>query len=159
MVLVVGMCMGPIMDCGSHVCLGILFSDRTALLNYQSSCLSTLFAWILISLNSVLTPSGECVGDVERKCVCVCMREREREKELHVRSTLSDMGLSVWNAEHADLCAMLRWWCHVHVGMQRRTCGPVTHGHVQVVTALLSTPAASHVWECQANIGISARKS
>lgn len=52
---------------------GILASDRPVLLNYQSDCLSTLFAWILISPNSVLTPSGECVGDGERKCVCVCV--------------------------------------------------------------------------------------
>ena len=51
---------------------GILASDRPVVLNYQSDCLSTLFAWILISPNSVLTPSGECVGDGKRKCVCVC---------------------------------------------------------------------------------------
>lgn len=71
MVLVVGMRTAPIMESGSHVCLGIVFSDRPMVLNYQSDCLSTLFAWILISPNSVLTPSGECVGDVERKTVCV----------------------------------------------------------------------------------------
>lgn len=63
------------MESGSHVCLGILFSDRSAVLNYQSDCLSTLFARILISPNSVLTPSRECVGDGERKwaCVWVCV--------------------------------------------------------------------------------------
>lgn len=60
------------MESGSHVCLGILVSDRPVVLNYQSDCLSTLFAWILISPNSVLNPSGECVGDGERKCACVC---------------------------------------------------------------------------------------
>ncbi len=71
MVFVSGMRTAPVMETGSHVCLGILFSDRSVLLNYQSDCLSTLFAWILISPNSVLTPSGECVGDGERKCACV----------------------------------------------------------------------------------------
>lgn len=59
-------------ESGSHVCLAVLFSDTSVVLNYQSDCLSTLFAWILISPNSVLTPSGECVGDGERKCACVC---------------------------------------------------------------------------------------
>lgn len=73
MVFVVGMHMAPVMESGSHVCLCILFSDRPVVLNYQSDCLSTLFAWILISPNSVLTPSGECVGDGERKCACLCV--------------------------------------------------------------------------------------
>lgn len=72
MVFVVGMHKASVMESGSHVCLGILFSDRLVVLNYQSDCLSTLFAWILISLNSVLTPSGECVGDGKRKCAYVC---------------------------------------------------------------------------------------
>ena len=70
-VFVVGMRMATVMESGSHVCLDILVSDRPVVLNYQSDCLSTVFAWILISPNSVLTPSGECVGDGERKCVCV----------------------------------------------------------------------------------------
>lgn len=75
MVFVVGMRTPPVMESGSHVCLCIRFSDRPVVLNYQSDCLSTLFAWILISPNSVLTPSGECVGDGERKCarLCVCV--------------------------------------------------------------------------------------
>lgn len=73
MVFVVGMRTAAVMESGSHVCLDILVSDRPVVLNYQSDCLSTVFAWILISPNSVLTPSGECVGDGERKCVCVCV--------------------------------------------------------------------------------------
>lgn len=73
MVFVMGMHTAIVMESGSHVCLGMLFSDRPMLLNYQSDCLSTLFAWILISPNSVLTPRGECVGDCERKCACVCV--------------------------------------------------------------------------------------
>lgn len=72
MVFVVGMRKASVMESGSHVCLGILFSDRSMVLNYQSDCLSTLFAWILISPNSVLTPSRECVGDGKRKCAYVC---------------------------------------------------------------------------------------
>lgn len=66
-------CGRRLMEPGSHACRGILFPDRLMVLNYQSDCLSTLFAWILISPNSVLTPRGECVGDVERKCACVCV--------------------------------------------------------------------------------------
>lgn len=73
MVFVSGMCKAFIIESALHVCLYMLFSDRPIFLNYQSDCLSTLFAWILISPNSVLTPSGECVGEGERKCACECV--------------------------------------------------------------------------------------
>lgn len=63
--------MGPgrLMGPGSHACRGILFPDWLMPLNYQSGCLSTVFAWILIGPRSVLTRRGECVGDGQRKCV------------------------------------------------------------------------------------------
>lgn len=72
MVFAVGICTASVMESGSRVCLRILFSVMPVVLNYQIDCLSSLFAWILISPNSVLTPSGECVGDGERKSACVC---------------------------------------------------------------------------------------
>lgn len=74
MVFVVGMQAALIMESESHVCPSVLGSDRPVVLNYQSDCLSTLFAWILISPKSVLTPSGECVGDGERKCAGECVQ-------------------------------------------------------------------------------------
>lgn len=75
MIFGVGTYNASVMESASHVCLGVLSSDWPLALNYQTDCLSSLFARILISPNSVLTPSGECVGDAKRKsaeCVCVC---------------------------------------------------------------------------------------
>lgn len=60
MFFVVGVHEASIIDWGSRVCLHMLCPDRSTLPNYQSDCLSTLFAWISIS---ALPPSGECVGD------------------------------------------------------------------------------------------------
>lgn len=69
-------------------------------------------------------------------------------RELHVRCTLSDMGLSVWNAEHVDsVCdtpavaalTMLRPCedADAHV-----VWSPTWGVYVQVVTAFPSAPAA-----------------
>lgn len=119
MVSVVGMCTASVMESGSHVCLRILVSDRPMVLNYQSDCLSTLFAWILISPNSVLTPSGECVGDGERKCagaVCVCVSWRTIG---YMSASMFDVLCQTWvracgmqNMQILSVMARLwlRWW-------------------------------------------------
>lgn len=76
MIFGVGTYNASVMESASHVCLGVLSSDWPLALNYQTDCLSSLFARILISPNSVLTPSGECVGRCEEEVsgMCMCVR-------------------------------------------------------------------------------------
>lgn len=160
MAFVVGMCTASAVESGSHACLGIVSSDRPTVLNYQSDCLSTLFAWILISPNSVLTPSGECVGDGERKCafVCVCC-DAWRACQRACLMYFVRHGSECVECRTRRFC---RWYCGcadevvfvlLAVGMESHTRGPQSpRGHscwgfssAQVIASCLCTEVIKRV--------------
>lgn len=109
MVFAVGMYAAEVMESGLLVCPGILFSDMPVVHNYQSDCLSTLFAWILISPNSVLTPSGECVGDGERKCACVCCDAQQCTCQRACLMYFSQTWVRVCGMQNMQILPVISW--------------------------------------------------